>query len=130
MNIVLIGMPGCGKSAVGTHLSQLTGRPFVDADSAFVEKAGMSIPEFFQKFDENAFRKLETEVLQELGKRSGLIIATGGGAILREENVRAMRVVKGFSREEYEKEKFAKASDDIANDFTNIFFILPVLIRM
>ena len=85
-NWILIGMPGCGKSAAGTHLSQLTGRPFVDADSVFAEKAGMSIPEFFQKFDENAFRKLETEVLQELGKRSGLIIATGGGCVTRQEN--------------------------------------------
>ena len=85
-NWILIGMPGCGKSAVGTRLAQLTGRPFVDADAALIEKAGMSIPDFFQKFGENAFRKLETDVLRELGKRSGFIIATGGGCITRQEN--------------------------------------------
>lgn len=85
-NIILIGMPGSGKSTVGQALAHQLGHRFVDADTAIVEKAGMSIPDIFEQQGENWFRNLETQVLSELGKQSGLIIATGGGCVTREEN--------------------------------------------
>lgn len=85
-NIVLIGMPGSGKSTIGKLISNKTGKEFVDADSKIVERAGISIPEIFTQFGEDGFRKLETNVLAELGKQSGLIIATGGGCVTTIEN--------------------------------------------
>lgn len=85
-NIVLIGMPGCGKSTVAKLLSQELQRPVVDADEEIVRIAGCPIPEIFANDGEDAFRKLETQVLQELGKQSGKIIATGGGCVTRAEN--------------------------------------------
>lgn len=85
-NIVLIGMPGCGKSTVGRILSEKTGRRFVDADAEIQRMAGKSIPEIFARDGEEAFRNWETKVLSELGKQSGLIIATGGGCVTRERN--------------------------------------------
>jgi shikimate dehydrogenase len=85
-NIILIGMPGSGKSTVGKLLAAHLGKEFVDADAAISEKAGMSIPEIFATQGETVFRAIETSVLTELGKRSGLIIATGGGCVTQEEN--------------------------------------------
>ena len=85
-NIVLIGMPGWGKSTVGKLLSGKTGRKFVDADEETVRMAGKSIPEIFARDGEEAFREYETQVLSELGKQSGLIIATGGGCVTKERN--------------------------------------------
>jgi shikimate dehydrogenase len=85
-NIVLIGMPGCGKSTIAKLLSQELQRPVVDADEEIVRLAGCSIPEIFANGGEEAFRKLETQVLRKLGKESGKIIATGGGCVTREEN--------------------------------------------
>jgi len=85
-NIILIGMPGCGKSTVGKLLSEMTGKNFVDADAYLVEKAGKSIPEIFADSGEAGFRAMETEVLAELGKQSGHIIATGGGCVTRTHN--------------------------------------------
>lgn len=85
-NIILIGMPGCGKSTVGKLLAERTGKTFVDADAAIAEKAGISIPEIFSTSGEEGFRQIETAVLRELGRSSGLVIATGGGCVTREEN--------------------------------------------
>lgn len=85
-NIVLIGMPGCGKSTSGYQLQKKTGRELIDIDKEIVARAGMSIPEYFEKFGVDGFRKLETEVVRDIGKLSGKIIATGGGVITREEN--------------------------------------------
>ena len=85
-NIILIGMPGSGKSTVSKLLAEKTGKTFVDADVYLTEKAGRAIPEIFATDGEGAFRALETDVLGELGKKSGLIIATGGGCVTREEN--------------------------------------------
>ena len=89
-NIVLVGMPGCGKSSIGTLLAEKLDRPFLDADAEIEQAAGMPIPEFFRLRGENAFRDLESRVLADLGKRSGAVIATGGGAVLREENYAAL----------------------------------------
>ena len=87
-NIVLIGMPGCGKSTIGRLLADKLGRKFVDADTQIEELAGKSIPEIFASSGEGEFRKLETQVLSGLGKRSGLVIATGGGCVTKQENYR------------------------------------------
>ena len=85
-NIVLIGMPGCGKSTIGKILAEKLGKTFVDADEEIVKKSKMSIPDIFATHGENAFRKIETEVLAELGQKSNLVIATGGGCVTRYEN--------------------------------------------
>ena len=85
-NIVLVGMAGCGKSTVGRNLARETGKAFVDSDAEIEALAGKSIPEIFAQDGEAEFRRLETQVLAELGKRSGLVIATGGGCVTREEN--------------------------------------------
>ena len=85
-NIILIGMPGSGKSTVGNILAEKLGKNFADADACIVEKAGMPIPEIFSAQGEAGFRAIETQVLSELGKAGGLVIATGGGCVTREEN--------------------------------------------
>lgn len=90
-NVVLIGMPGSGKSTVGAALAQRLERPFVDADEEIVRRAGRSIPEIFAEDGEERFRALETEVLSDLGKRSGIVLATGGGAVLFERNLPLLR---------------------------------------
>ena len=90
-NIILIGMPGCGKSTVGTLLAQKYGKRFVDADAVIEQLAGKPIPEIFAQDGEPAFRDWETLALKELGKQSGLVIATGGGCVTRERNLAALR---------------------------------------
>lgn len=85
-NIILIGMPGCGKSTVAKALGEALGREVVEADALIAEKAGMTIPEIFAQQGEEGFRALETAVLAEQGKRSGIILSTGGGCVTREEN--------------------------------------------
>ena len=85
-NTVLIGMPGCGKTTIGRLLAEKTGREFVDADAEIVRLAGKSIPEIFAQDGEEVFRNYETQVLENLGKQSRLIIATGGGCVTRERN--------------------------------------------
>lgn len=85
-NIVLIGMPGSGKSTLARMLGETLHREVVDADEAIVRAAGMPIPEFFARYGEESFRRQETAVLRELGKRSGAVIATGGGCVTRAEN--------------------------------------------
>ena len=90
-NIVLVGMPGCGKTTVGRALARLSGKPFVDLDEEIVRRAGKSIPDIFREEGEAAFRELEAQVLADMCARSGQVIATGGGAVLRAENRAAMR---------------------------------------
>jgi len=85
-NIILIGMPGCGKTTVGTALAEKLGKKFVDADAALIENTGRNIPEIFATDGEPGFRALETETLGNLGKQSGLVIATGGGCVTQQRN--------------------------------------------
>ncbi len=85
-NMILIGMPGSGKTTVARLLAAATGRPVVDADEEIEKAAGMSIPAYFAAYGEDAFRKLETSVLANHAMRSGLILATGGGCVTRPEN--------------------------------------------
>lgn len=90
-NIILTGMMGCGKSTCGRLLSRRLGLPVIDTDDLVVEKAGMPIGELFAARGEESMRDLETQVCQELSRKEGLIIATGGGLPLREENRTALR---------------------------------------
>ena len=85
-NIVLIGMPGCGKSTLGRALAKKLDRTFVDTDEEIVKEAGRPIPEIFANEGEDAFRRLESRVLARVGKQSAQVIATGGGVVTREEN--------------------------------------------
>ncbi len=89
-NIILIGMPGCGESSIGSLLAERLGRPFFDADAELTKKLG-PIPEFFASHAEAAFRKEETEILRVLGKKTGCVIATGGGCVTRAENELLLR---------------------------------------
>ncbi len=91
LNITLIGMPGCGKSSVGEKLAALCEKSFADTDSLVERKAAMTIPEIFEKCGEAHFRDLESEACEELGKERSLVIATGGGTVLRPENMRALK---------------------------------------
>ncbi len=85
-NIVLIGMPGCGKSTVGALLAKETGRPLLDADAELATRLKMPVSEFIKQRGEAAFRAEETALLCELGANSGCILSTGGGCVTREEN--------------------------------------------
>ncbi len=90
-NLVLVGMPGSGKSTVGAILAKKTGRKLVDLDEEIARRSGMTIPQIFQTRGEAAFRDLETQVIRELAGTTSAILPTGGGAILRDENVTALK---------------------------------------
>lgn len=85
-NLILIGMPGSGKTTIGSMLAARLGREFVDTDLLLEQEAGIPIPELFRREGEAGFRKRETAVLRALGKRSGLVLATGGGCVTQQEN--------------------------------------------
>lgn len=85
-NIILIGMPGCGKSTIGRLLAQRTGKKFVDADDALEARLGRKITDIIPQDGEAAFRQMESDTLAELGKQSGLVIATGGGCVTQQRN--------------------------------------------
>lgn len=90
LNLVLIGMPGCGKTTIGQALAEKMNRPLVDTDRLIEEKAGKTIPQIFAQDGEDYFRSLETQVLREACAMQGCVITTGGGAVLKEENRLAM----------------------------------------
>ena len=85
-NIILIGMPGCGKSTIGRILAERLNRKFIDADREIERISGITIPEIFASSGEEGFRKIETEVLSQIAKESGYVIATGGGCVTKAEN--------------------------------------------
>ena len=95
MNIVLIGYRGTGKSAVGKILAAQLGRRLVSTDEEIIRRAGKSIPDIVAAHGWEYFRDLESAVCQDLAGRDNLVIDTGGGAILRDENV---KVLKGNGR--------------------------------
>jgi shikimate kinase len=86
VTISLVGMPGCGKSTVGRHLARQLGLRFVDSDAEIERRIGMPIRDFFAAHGEAAFRDVEQDVLDELTQRTGHMLATGGGAVLRPSN--------------------------------------------
>lgn len=90
-NLVLIGMPGSGKSTVGAALAALTGREAIDLDARIEERAGCPIPEIFARGGEAAFRALEREVTAECGALTGKILLTGGGVVKTPENYASLR---------------------------------------
>lgn len=103
-NLYLIGFMGSGKSSVGRRLAERLGRPFVDTDEEIARREGMDIPSLFAKGGELYFRDLEQAVLLDLAGRSGWVIATGGGIVLRVRNTEIMRnsgtTIFLFAREE------------------------------
>ena len=90
-NVVLIGMPSSGKSTIGRALAEKTGRPFIDLDEEIVKMAGRDIPTIFREAGEKAFRDIESEAVSIASQKTGAVIATGGGAVLREENVKRLK---------------------------------------
>ena len=90
-NIVLIGMPGSGKTTVGRLLARRMGRPMIDTDEEIARAAGMPITRIFDERGEAAFREMESRAVAEVARKTGCVIATGGGVILRSENLRRLR---------------------------------------
>ena len=91
-NLVLIGMPSSGKTTLGKAAAERLGRPFVDLDERVAERDGRPIPQIFAEDGEAYFRDLESRVVREIAPQNGLVIATGGGCVLRQENVRYLRM--------------------------------------
>lgn len=89
-NIVLIGMPGSGKSTIGKALSKALKKDFIDTDDMIVSQYGV-ISDIFAQKGEKYFREIETEMVRTAAKKNGMVIATGGGAVLKKENVDALR---------------------------------------
>ncbi len=89
-NIILCGFMGCGKSSIGRRLSKITGRRFVDMDTYIEKKAGKSIRQIFSDEGEEAFRKMEETAALVLSREKGLVIASGGGTVLREKSRKAL----------------------------------------
>ncbi len=89
-NVVLIGMPGCGKTTIGTELAEEMGKKFIDSDVIIKERYG-DITEIFETKGEEYFRNIEEEVIKEISQMTGMIIATGGGVVLRENNIRRLK---------------------------------------
>ena len=90
-NLVLTGMPASGKTSVGKCLANDLNREFVDTDQLITERVKMPVPEIFSRFGERFFRDLESEIIHGLSARNGLVVATGGGAVLRDDNVEALK---------------------------------------
>ncbi len=86
LSLALVGMPGCGKSTVGKHLARQLGLRFVDSDARLELRIGMTIRAYFEAHGEEAFRDLEQDVIDTLSRESGVVLATGGGAVLRPSN--------------------------------------------
>ena len=111
-NIVLIGMPGCGKSTIGYRMSQKINYSFFDADKYLEEKENRIISDIFSKEGEEYFRKLETKYLKDLSKKEQIIISTGGGAVKKKENINILkqngiiifldRTIEDISKENHE----------------------------
>ncbi|MBQ6659994.1 MAG: shikimate dehydrogenase [Lachnospiraceae bacterium] len=90
-SIVLTGMPGAGKTTVGRMLAKQLGREFVDTDDVIVRESGTDIPTIFRERGEAGFREIEADVIRRVSAQGGIVLATGGGAVLRAENVAALR---------------------------------------
>ena len=90
-NIVLIGMPGCGKTTIGKRLAAELGKKFIDTDSEIIKEINMPISDYFARFGEESFRRLESEVIKRISAEQSAVTATGGGAVLNRENIRLLK---------------------------------------
>jgi shikimate kinase len=90
-NLVLVGFMGTGKTEVGKVVSQTMGRNFVDIDDHIISTAGMTINEIFKSYGEDLFRELESGMIRKFSKVQRLVISTGGGSLLRMENVQNLK---------------------------------------
>lgn len=90
-NIFLIGFMGCGKSTIARILSEKLGVTQVEMDEQIVQEQGMPITEIFEKYGEERFRDIETDLVRRLQAKNGVVVSCGGGAVLREENRRMMK---------------------------------------
>ena len=90
-NIVLIGMPGCGKTTVGNLLAKKLNWNFVDCDALIEKSEGISIPQIFESFGEQYFRDLESSTLNSLADKSDSVISTGGGIVEKPQNIEALK---------------------------------------
>ena len=91
-NIVLIGMPGSGKTTIGQAVAEKLGRDFIDTDVEIKKNIKIEISDYFSQYGEEKFRDIETQVIKDISTRSGAVIATGGGAVLKQENVDALKM--------------------------------------
>ena len=120
-NIVLIGMPGSGKTTIGKALALRIGRAFVDTDDVIEAETGRKAPEIIREEGEAAFRKYERRAVAEAAARSGLVIATGGGAVLAEENRFALRQNGTIFFLERELEKLATDGRPLSADLPTLY---------
>lgn len=90
-NIVLIGMPGCGKTTIGKLIADELDKEFVDTDSEIINQINMPISDYFGKYGEESFRKIESEVIKRISAEQSSVIATGGGAVLNPDNIRLLK---------------------------------------
>ena len=90
-NIFIVGLMGSGKTSIGKLLAKRTGRLFIDTDNQIIKESGMTITEIFNKFSENYFRDLEHKVLSKVKSIENHVISTGGGIILKLENIKIMK---------------------------------------
>lgn len=90
-NLILIGFMGTGKTSLGKLLAEKLGRGFVDIDQKIEQDAGISIPQIFERYGEKYFREIEKKTVEEITKRRGLVIATGGGTVKDEDNMRMLK---------------------------------------
>lgn len=131
-NIMLIGFMGTGKSTVSSYLSKWLDMEEVDLDAMIVTNAGKSIPEIFEEHGEAYFRDLETKTLLEVQKREQLIVSCGGGIVLRDENVSAMKehgkvvLLTATPETVYERVKDSK-NRPILNDNMNVEYIAQLM---
>ena len=122
-NIVLIGMPACGKSTIGYWLSKKIGYPLLDTDKYLEEKENRIISDIFSNEGEEYFRNLETKYLKELSEKEGTIISTGGGAVKKKENIDILkengivvflnRTIDDISRENHRNRPLLQNPDNI-----------------
>nr|WP_314114858.1 shikimate kinase [uncultured Leptotrichia sp.] len=122
-NIVLIGMPACGKSTIGYWLSKKIDYPLLDVDRYLEEKENRIISDIFSNEGEEYFRELETKYLKELSEKEGIIISTGGGAVKKKENIDILkengivvflnRTIDDISRENHRNRPLLQNPDNI-----------------
>ncbi|MCP1659218.1 shikimate kinase [Neisseria perflava] len=90
-NLILVGLMGAGKTTLGKHIAQLLGRQFYDSDHEICVASGVSIPTIFEMEGEEGFRNRESAILKKLAQQENIVLSTGGGSVLREENRRCLR---------------------------------------